>query len=478
MDPTAEDGPADLATAAAVDLAATVAARQASPLEIVEALLARIDAWEPRLNAFVVLDREGSIAQARAATDAVVRGEPLGPLHGVPVTIKDVQAVAGFPTRRGSRLTDPRPAPNDAPLVARLRRAGAIVLGITTTPEHGWTAVGDSPLSGSTHNPWGAGLTAGGSSAGAAALAGSGCGPLHLGTDGAGSIRLPAHFCGAVGFKPTFGTVPYVPVPSNGSLSHAGPLARTVADAALMTAVMAGPDARDHTSLPGTFDAVVGTTDLRGLRIAYSPDLGHARVDSDVASLVAEAVLAFEDAGALVSTVTPAWGPSGPELARELWGAAYVGYLPADDEAAAQMDPGLVAYTRAFAGLTANQVLDAQRWRLDYAATVNSWFGDQGWDLLVTPTASVPAFESGRQVPDDWDPPGGDGSAPDWLAWAEFTYPFNLSHGPAISVPCGLTADGLPVGLQIAGPRLADGLVLRAAAAFLQHRPFTARPVA
>ena len=175
----------------------------------------------------------------------------------MPVTIKDIQAVEGLPTRRGSRLSDPAPATADAPLVARLRAAGAIILGKTTSTEHGWTAVSHNPLTGATHNPWQHGMTSGGSSSGAAALAGAGCGPLHLGTDGAGSIRLPAHFCGAVGFKPTYGRVPYAPHPNNGALSHAGPITRSVADAALMFSVMAGPHALDHTTLGETFTPAV-----------------------------------------------------------------------------------------------------------------------------------------------------------------------------------------------------------------------------
>lgn len=461
----------DLATASAVDLARAVRERQASPVEVLEAVLARIEAWEPHLNAFVSRDGDGAQAQAEAAERAVASGAALGPLHGVPVTIKDIHAVTGYPTRRGSRLSATTPAIADAPLVARLREAGAVIVGVTTMPEQGWTAVSDSPLTGSTHNPWRHGVTSGGSSAGAGALAGSGCGPLHVGTDGAGSIRIPAHFCGAVGFKPTFGTVPYVPVPNNGSLSHAGPLARSVADAALMTAVMAGPHPADHTTLPGSFSAAAPTGDLTGLRIAYSRDLGHARVDDEVARVVDRAMEAFREAGAVVEEVDPPWGLDGPALERLLWGVAYAGYRPTDPAVAEQMDPALVACTEDYADLGLTDAVEAQRRRIAYAAAVNSWFPGAGWDVLVTPSASVAAFDVGRQRPADWPP-----HAWDWLVWAEFSYPFNLSHGPAISVPCGFTPDGLPVGLQVAGPRLADATVLQVAAAFLDRRPFTRLP--
>ncbi|MBU6244089.1 MAG: hypothetical protein KGP12_02625 [Actinomycetales bacterium] len=455
----------------AIDMANLIAGRQASPRECAEAVLERIATWEPHLHAFVDLDAEAALEQADEATRAVTAGAELGPLHGVPVTIKNLQAVAGYPTRRGSRLTPDTPAAADAPLVARLRDAGAVVVGTTTMPEQGWTATSDSPLTGPTINPWGLGLTSGGSSAGAGALAGAGCGPLHVGTDGAGSIRVPAHFCGAVGFKPTYGRVPYTPVPNNAHLSHAGPITRTVADAALITAVMAGPDPLDLVSLPGSIPAGIEPGGLSGLRIAYSPDLGHARVDPEVAGLVRSAVDALAEAGAHIEEVTPAWGVDGPSLIRAMWGLSVLNALPADDTVAAQMDPALVACARDFAEMTALEAVRATGRRLAYAAAVNTWFGEQGWDLLVTPSASVAAFEVGRMQPAHWP------QHPwDWISWAEFSYPFNLSHGPAISVPCGLTAAGLPVGLQLAGPRLADGLVLRAAAGFLECRPFEVLP--
>lgn len=458
----------ELATLGAREQAALIAARKASPVEVVQAVLERIEAWEPRLNAFVTLDAEGALAAARAAEARLMAGESIGPLHGVPVTIKDIQAVAGLPTRRGSRLSSDRPASADAPLVARLKAAGAIVLGKTTMTEQGWTAVSSAPLTGHTHNPWRRGLTAGGSSSGAAALAGAGCGALHLGTDGAGSIRLPAHFCGVVGFKPTFGLVPYVPVPNNQGLSHAGPITRSIADAALMLEVMSGLHPADHTTLPGGFRAAdVGEGDLSGFRIAFSPDLGHARVDPEVAAVVRAALPALEAAGAVVEEVTPPWGPKGALFERRLWAVAMFGFRETDPDRRALMDAGLVALLDEFSDLTLAEAVAAQGQRIAYAAEVNSWFAEAGWDALVTPAASVAAFEVGRQRPAHWPP-----HPWDWIAWAEFSYPFNLSHGPAVSVPCGRTAEGLPVGLQIAGPRCADARILRIAQAFLRARPF------
>lgn len=458
----------DLATLAAAEQAALIRARKASPVEVVEAVLTRIEAWEPRLNAFAALDGDRARAAARAAEAKVMAGEPLGPLHGVPCTIKDVQAVAGLPTRRGSRLSDPAPATVDAPLVARLKAAGGIVLGKTTATEHGWTAVSSSPLTGHTHNPWKHGRTAGGSSSGAAALAGAGCGALHLGTDGAGSIRLPAHFCGAVGHKPTFGLVPYVPVPNNGSLSHAGPITRSVADAALMLELISGFHPLDQTTWPGGFQASqMGPSDLRGLRIAYSPDLGHARVDPEIAAAVRAALPALEAAGAVVEEVTPPWGPKGPAFERAIWAAAMYGFIETDPARRAQMDPGLVACLDAFAGFTLKEAIAAQAQRIAYATELNRWFAEEGWDALVTPAASVAAFEVGRQRPSHWpEHPW------DWIVWAEFSYPFDLSHGPAVSVPCGRTGEGLPIGLQIGGLRCEDAKMLRIARAFLEAKPF------
>jgi aspartyl-tRNA(Asn)/glutamyl-tRNA(Gln) amidotransferase subunit A len=458
---------ADLATLTATEQAALVRTRGASPVEVTRAVLDRIAAWEPRLNAFVVLDADSAMAAARKAEDAVMAGAPLGPLHGVPVSVKDIMAVAGLPTRRGSRLSDSAPAAADAPLVARLRAAGGIVLGKTCTTEQGWTAVSSNTLTGHTHNPWKHGTTAGGSSSGAAALAGAGCGALHVGTDGAGSVRLPAHFCGVVGHKPTYGLVPYAPTPNNGALSHAGPITRSVADAALMLEVMAGLHPADHTTLPGGFRRDwVGAPDLRGLRIAYSPDLGHARVDADVAAAVRAALPAFEECGAVVEEVTPPWGPKGADLERPIWGCAMLPFRETDPARLALQDPGLAACIEDFDGMTFAAAHAAQGRRFAYAAEIAQWFA-QGWDLLVTPAASVAAFPVGRQRPEDWPP-----HAWDWLVWAEFSYPFDLSHGAAASVPCGRTADGRPIGLQIAGARCADALVLRAAAAFLEARPF------
>jgi aspartyl-tRNA(Asn)/glutamyl-tRNA(Gln) amidotransferase subunit A len=470
-DPPSGAGESAIGLMPARTLAEAIAARRLSPVEATAAVLARIARLEPRVNAFVALDADGAMAQARLAEAAVMRGDPLGPLHGLTVTIKDVTAAAGLPLERGSRLFAGEVAAEDAPVTARLRAAGAIILGKTTTSEFGWSAVSRSPATGITHNPWGRGLNAGASSAGAAVAAAMGFGALHQGSDGAGSVRLPAHFSGVVGFKPSFGRVPYSPPGNNDLMSHIGPLTRDVADAALLFGAMAGAHPLDQTTLDGVVDCrpEALSRGLRGLRVAFSPDLGHARVDAAVAEAVARAVRAFEAAGAVVEQVTPPWAAAGPELIRALWSAhmaAYAGHLP---EGAARMDPGLVACIGAAAGMTVPAYMAMRARKHLYAIEVARWFA--GWDLLLTPAASVAAFPAERLMPEDW--PAHDW---DWLRWAEFSYPFNIAHNPAISVPCGLTPAGLPVGLQIVGRRLDDAGVLAAALAFEAAGPWIDRP--
>jgi len=456
----------ELSSLSVATLADLVRTRRISPVEIIEDVLAHVDVLQPKLNAFVLIDHDGARKAARQAEVAVTRGDPLGALHGVPVTIKDNAAVAGLAVRKGSRLTDAAPAAKDAVAVARLRKAGAIIVGKTAMPEQGWKATSDSPLTGSTHNPWRHGFTAGGSSAGAAALAAAGCMPIHLGTDGAGSVRLPGHFCGVVGFKPTFGTVPYTPVFNNNAVSHIGPIARSVADVEAMLEVMAGLHPLDPGSHPLGYRAERGSRSMAGLRIGYSADLGHARVDPEVATLVEAAARLFEDLGAHVEAVTPAWGPKGPALGRQMWGAWLPPLKPADAETERAMDQGLAACIAEYVDVTWGDVQAALGRRLAYAAEIGLWFAG-GFDLLITPAASVAAFPTGLLQPPHWPV-----ETWDWLKWAEFAYPFNLAHCPAASVPCGLTPDGLPVGLQIVAARYADPLVMRAAAAFLEARPF------
>jgi aspartyl-tRNA(Asn)/glutamyl-tRNA(Gln) amidotransferase subunit A len=461
----------DLCFTPATELVDAVRAKKLSAVEITTAVLKRVAALEPRLNAFAYLAAEEAMDAAVAADRVLARGESIGPLHGVPVTIKDHEAVRGMQIEYGTHLRRGDVAAADNAMVSRLRRAGAIILGKTATPEFGWMGVSNSPLTGITHNPWKLGLNAGASSAGAGVGAAAGYGPLHQGSDGAGSIRMPAHFCGVYGLKPSYGRVPQSPLAASDYTVHLGPLTRTVADAALMLKTMAGPHPDDHTSLeaqPADYPRHVGHRP-RAPRIAYSPDLDHARVDPEVADLVAKAVGAFEsDLGWKVEPVKTPWGPKGPELARFFWPAHFSRHAERLPEFRDRMDPGFVACIEAGLHIT---MADYQKTRLvkyAYCAEIHHFFED--WDFLLTPSVSVAAFPAELLQPRHWP------QHPwDWMSWAEFSYPFNLSQNPAASIPCGFTKDGLPVGLQIVGRRFDDLGVLQMSAAFEAARPWASR---
>src|SRR5437660_4079637 len=336
----------DIGYASAVLLLDLYRRRELSPVEATRVILDRLDALQPRINAFCIVDRDGALAAARASEERWLRGEAVGRLDGVPVTIKDLILMRGVPTRRGSRLVEPdQEWSEDAPATARLREAGAVIIGKTTTPEFGWKALGDSPLTGITRNPWDLSRTPGGSSAGAAAACVAGLGPLHVGSDGAGSIRIPSAFSGIFGLKPSFGRVPAHPPSPMGPLAHIGPMARTVTDAALLLTVLGGPDHRDPYALPPEDkDYVAGLDEgVRGWRIAYSPTLGYAKVDPEIAAAAAEAAQRFEALGAIVEQIDAIFASPRDALFK-LWAAGAAKILagfPADRREV--IDPGLVA---------------------------------------------------------------------------------------------------------------------------------------
>jgi aspartyl-tRNA(Asn)/glutamyl-tRNA(Gln) amidotransferase subunit A len=359
----------------------------------------------------------------------------------------------------------------DSVCVERLKGAGAIIVGKTTTPEFGHKAVTDSPLLGITRNPWNPALTPGGSSGGAGAAVAAGLGPLAVGTDGGGSIRIPAAFCGIYGLKPSFGRVPQFPgFPSWETLSHTGPLTRTVRDSALMLDVLAGPDDRDRHSLPAAGRSYLEACEdgIAGLSVAWSPDLGCARLDPEVAELCAAAAERFESFGGHVEVVSPSW--EDPEeifrvmVGAETWGA-WGDRLEADGE---KMDRSLRALMKFGAGVTAEQYLRAMRRRHDFWTEVQRFLAR--FDLLITPTVAVPPFEVGRPGLNEV---AGQPSSP--LGWTPFCFPFNLTGQPAATVPVGFTSAGLPVGLQIVGRRHADHTVLAASAAFEAAQPWADR---
>lgn len=451
----------------AIQLAEMIRAKRISPVEYLQALLARIEKTDPKVNAFAYLAAGPAMEAARAAEARLMSGERIGRLHGVPVTIKDLAITKDMPTQQGSLIYQDNQPTEDAPIVTRLQDQGAIVLGKTTTSEFGWTGVSRSPLTGITHNPWRHGLNAGASSAGAGAAAAAGFGPLHQGSDGAGSIRMPAHFCGVFGLKPSFGRVPNYPVSTGDLTSHVGPMSRTVADSALFLEVMAGPHPLDYTSLeagPAAYHARLHEG-IKGRRIAYSPDLGLARVDPEVAALVKAAANRFSELGAIVEEVATPWAAPGPELIRFFWSAHLTRLKPRLDEWRSRMDPGLVACIEASNNVSIAEYQAVRERKMSYIATIHRWFED--WDFLLTPAVSVAAFPAEKLMPAHWPQ-----HEWDWVSWAEFAYPFNMAWNPAASVPCGFTADGLPVGLQIVGKRFDDLGVLQASAAFEQIQPW------
>lgn len=451
----------------ATELAELIRTKKLSPVEYMRALLDRITTLEPKVNAFAYLAADQAMAGARKAEAALMTGERLGRLHGVPATIKDLAITKGMPTQSGSKIFAGHQPTEDTPVVPRLQDEGAIILGKTTTSEFGWTGVSRSPLTGITSNPWKFGYNAGASSAGAGAASAAGFGPLHQGSDGAGSIRMPSHFCGVFGLKPSFGRVPYYPVGTGDLTSHMGPMTRTVADSALMLEVMAGPHPLDYTTLeagPANYLARLHEG-IKGKRVAYSPDLGLARVDPEVAALVKAAVARFTDLGAIVEEVPTPWAKEGPELIRFFWSAHMTRLQPHLAKWEAEMDPGLVACIKDSADVTVAQYQAMRERKMVYIANIQRFF--ENWDFLLTPSVSVAAFPAEKLMPDHWPH-----HAWDWVSWAEFSYPFNMSWNPAASVPCGFTSDGLPVGLQIVGKRFDDLGVFQASAAFEQAQPW------
>jgi aspartyl-tRNA(Asn)/glutamyl-tRNA(Gln) amidotransferase subunit A len=460
----------DLCYTPATELASLVRSKQLSPVELTRAVLARIDRLNPRLNAFCTLTADRALDGARRAEDALMRGGAVGALHGIPFSIKDLAVTAGVRSMFGSFIFEHRVPDADAPFVRRLKEAGGVMLGKTTTPEFGWKALGDSPLTGITRNPWNTGMTSGGSSAGAGVAAAAGLGPLHQGSDGAGSVRVPSSFCGIYGLKPSYGRVPMWPASNTDSASHVGPMTRTVADAALMLGVMAGPDAADRTALEGRPADYAGRLrdGIKGLRVAWSPDLGGLRVDAEVAAVAKQAALAFQELGAVVEEVKPGFADS-REIIRCMWNVHEAGnygqHLAWWRE---RMDPGLVAAIEDGMRYSGAAYVEMRGRKLAYWDSVRPLFDT--YDLLLTPTVSVAAFEVGRLNPAGWpDHPW------DWFDWASFSYPFNFTGQPAATVPAGFTPSGMPVGLQIVGRLFADLTVLQASAAFEEARPWAAR---
>ena len=465
----------DLTHFTAIQLLGLYRTGEASPVEATQAVLQRIARLNPLLNAFCLIDEAAAMASARqseARWQAHRRsGAGVLSLDGVPMSIKDLILTQGWPTLRGSKTVNPdQPWEVDAPVTARLREAGAVLLGKTTTPEFGCKGETNSLLTGISRNPWNPALTPGGSSGGASAAVSAGLGPLAIGTDGAGSVRIPAAFCGNVGFKPSFGRVPAYPLSPCGSVAHLGPHAMTVEEVALLMNAIALPDARDWTSLP--FDGVDYLAGLKGgvkgLRVAYSPTLGYAKnVDPEIAAATAQAAKHLQDLGAVVEQVDPL--TEDPlDISTGLWFAgAYQVWQTLNPSQLALTDPDFKSQAELGAQLDANAIHALTQRRGVLGSHLRQFM--QRFDLILTPSTAVTAFKAlpaGHSVM----------NSAAMLGWTPFSYPFNLSQQPAISLPCGLTLDGLPMGVQLVGTMFGDAKLLQAAQALQACYPMQ-RPV-
>ena len=454
----------------ATEMAAEVTARSLSPVEVVQAHLDRIDAVNPRLGAMVHVDQDAVLAAARSLADRVARAEASGPLLGVPFGIKDLDDVAGAPTSYGVPLLMGNIASKSSVVAERMLAAGGLYLGKTNSPELGYMGACRCHAFGATQNPWRHGFTPGGSSGGSAAAVAAGLCPVADGSDGAGSIRIPASLCGVVGYKPSFGRVP-AELGFAQTLVHHGPLARSVADAALMFSVVEGAHASDPRSIPGCgIDPRIDLArDVRGLRVAFTRSLPGFSVQPDVANRANEAVAAFvEDLGCSVEPSAPPWGDL-IETMWVLWQDFYGRFAPLipPELAAGQVDDDLLELMSGGAALGAADLHRADAERQLMWSQLIDWFAD--FDLLVLPTLGCTAFPGDRDHPPQLE---GLPLRDRILGWL-MTYPFNLAAPcPVISVPCGLGDDGLPVGLSIVGRPWDDIGVLRAAMSFERARPW------
>ncbi len=461
----------DLCYTPAFELAALMRDKKVSTVEVMEAFLSRIDSINPKLNAYCTLIPDQAMEAAGKAESAVMKGERLGPLHGVPVSIKDLVFTKGIRTTGGSMIYENFVPDADAIVVERLKAAGAIVTGKTNTPEFGWKGVTDNRLFGITRNPWDLSKTPGGSSGGAGAAVAAGLCPLAIGSDGGGSVRIPASFSGIFGHKPSFGRVPQYPGFSGWeTVSHTGPMTRTVRDAALMMDVIAGPDDRDRHSLPATQLSYLNEIEggIKGLKVAWSKDLGYAPVDPVVREITSGAVRLFGNLGCELEEADP--DIENPEHVFRVIVSTDTAANLGDklDEWGDKMDallPRFVQMGQSFSGVDLQK---ANHERKKFWDSIRPFF--EKYDLLLTPTLAVPPFDVESMGPRHID-----GVKVSPTGWLNFTFPFNLTGQPAATVPAGWTDDGLPIGLQIIGRRHDDVTVLRAAAAFEEAAPWAQR---
>jgi aspartyl-tRNA(Asn)/glutamyl-tRNA(Gln) amidotransferase subunit A len=463
----------ELCFAPATELRKKIAAKEVSVIELTEMFYQRIEEFNPKLNAYLALCPDQALADARQAQEAVQRGEPLGPLHGIPISIKDLELTRGIPTTLGSVVFRDRVPDFDSVVVERVRQAGAIILGKTNTPEFGQSGTTENKLGDACRNPWNLERTPGGSSGGAAAAPASGLCTLATGSDGGGSIRIPASFSGVFGIKPSQGRVPRYGGygrPAANHFSQSGPMSRTVGDTALLLQVLAGPDPRDPTSMRETPPDFMANLDggVRGWRIAWSADLGYAGVDPEVVQITEKAARVFEELGAVVEEAGLILEDPFPAFFDVFTTATYTSY----GHLLKEQREDLTSYVRGSlehaAVLTAADLSRALL-RVDQLRRQMEVFFDK-YDLLLTPTMAVPAFPIGHRPTII----NGKEVDPFW-GYLPFTFPINMSGQTASSVPCGFSADGMPIGLHLVGPRGAEARVLQASAAFEEAHPWNQR---
>ena len=455
----------DLAFTSAVELQQLIVQKKISPVEVAKDALARAEASQGTINAFVTLTPDLALNAARDVERAIMAGDPPGLLAGLPLSVKDLTAVAGVKLTFGSRAFADNVATLDSPAVERAKRHGAVIVGKTTTTEFGCKGSSTSPLTGATRNPWDLARTSGGSSSGAAASVAAGVTPVALATDGGGSIRIPGTLCGLFGIKAQFGRVPVFPVPATPTLSHVGPLARTVRDAALLLQAIAGFDARDAHAVAGPVPDFMAACEQspKGLRIAWSPTLGYVKPDPEVVEICRGAVAAIESLGCPVEEVAHVFDDPAPMWFAEFYGGIGSRLKGILRETPELLDPAVRRLLEPALGQTIDGYFARVFERYEFRQLVRQFF--ERFDLLVTPTLPTTAFPVERDAPES-------ASARDPVSWVGYTYPFNLTGQPAATIPCGFTSGGLPVGLQIVAPALAETGILRLAAAFEEARPW------
>lgn len=456
----------DLTFKTALELRQAIAARQVSPVEVMQATLARAERFDPKLNCFATYTPELALEAAKKAEQDLMAGNAIGPLHGLPISVKDLIAVKDLKLTFGSRANANNVAAVDAPSVERVRAAGACIIGKTTTSEFGCKAVGDSPLTGFTRNPWDITKTPGGSSCGAAASVAAGMTPFALGTDGGGSIRVPCSLTGLFGIKAQFGRVPVYPVSATPTLAHVGPIARTVRDAALLLSVISGHDRRDPFAIAGVVPDFLAACDqpVQGMRIAWSRTLGYANPDPEVAELAERAAKVFVDLGCEVVEVEKVLDEDPVDLwVSEFYAGVGVRLKKQLTEQRELLDPAVADVLKDALRQTSEEYYTKVFRRYELRERMRVFF--EPFDLLLTPALPCAAFDVGLNTP----PQHADRSI---VSWVYYTYPFNLTGQPAASIPAGFTRSGLPVGLQMVAKINHETDIFRAAAAYEAVRPW------